>query len=56
MVIGANLLQALGVALLATLLYCLIANTWNWRTFVSMLAFGAVLVFGAISGPIRIGS
>lgn len=56
MSIGPNLLLALGVALLATLLYCLINSVWNWRTFVSMWAYGAVLVFGAVSGPIRIGS
>jgi len=56
MSIGPNLLLALGAAVLATLLYCLINNAWNWRTFVSMVVYGAVLVFAAVTGPIRIGS
>lgn len=56
MVIGASLLTALGAAILATLVFCLIQRAWNWITFVSYVAFGAILVFVAISGPIRIGS
>jgi hypothetical protein len=56
MIIGTSLLTAIGAAVLATLLYCLINNTWNWRTLVSMVVFGSILVFVALSGPIRIGS
>lgn len=55
MIIEANLLTALGAAVLATLLYCLILNAWNWRTFIAMVVFGVILVFVAISGPIKIG-
>ena len=56
MVIGATLLTALGAAVLATLVFSLITRSWNWVTFVAYVAFGAILVFVAISGPIRIGS
>ena len=55
MVLSLALVTALGAALLATLLYCLINSTWNWRTFVSMVVFGTILVFVALSGPIRLG-
>lgn len=55
MVLSLALLTALGAAILATLAYCLINNAWNWKTFVSMVVFGTILVFVALSGPIRIG-
>lgn len=56
MVIGATLLTALGAAVLATALFCLITSAWSWRTFAAYVAFGAVLVFVALNGPIRIGT
>lgn len=56
MIIGASLVTAFGAAVLATLLYCVITNAWNWRTFAAMVVFGTILVFVALSGPIRIGS
>lgn len=56
MIIGATLLTALGAALLATLLYCWITGEWTLIKFASMVVYGAILVFVAISGPIRIGS
>lgn len=55
MVLSLALLTALGAAILATLLYCFIGNEWTWRTFAKMVAFGTILVFVALSGPIRIG-
>jgi hypothetical protein len=55
MVLSSNALTALGAAILATLLYCAINSAWNWKTFVSMVVFGFILVFVALSGPIRIG-
>lgn len=55
MIIGASLVTAFGAAVFATVLYCLIMNVWNWRTFAAMVVFGTVLVFVALSGPIRIG-
>ena len=56
MIIGATLLTALGAAVLATILFCLITRSWNWITFVAYVAYGAVLVFVALNGPIRIGT
>lgn len=55
MIIGAAFLTALGGSLLATLAYCLIMYAWNLRNFVAMWAFGAIILFVAISGPIKIG-
>jgi hypothetical protein len=58
MIIGSTLLTALGGALLATLLYGVIAygrQPWPARLLVALFVFGAVVLFIALNGPIRIG-
>lgn len=58
MIIGATLLTALGGALLATLLYGVIAygrQLWPLRLLVALGVFGAVILFIALNGPIKIG-
>lgn len=58
MILGQPLFFALGGALLATLLYAAIAygrQPWPVRLLVALFVFGAVILFIALSGPIKIG-